>query len=733
MRLKYDLDEKTRALLPPDEEIVYCVPYDRDRDVLIKNGWIAVSKAHLFILNNGKLDHAYDLSDFGRIRVSHQVHCGILEGEKDGEWQYLCSCTMRYILQLSYVAKGAENFAAGKDREVRSREPELYCPKCGRALQGSKKCPHCDGKMYYVHKFWDMCKSQKKKFLLITLCTIVTGSITIIQPILQQNFVDNALKSGNGVMADVLRFGILMLLTTAVMIALDCLQYWWGVSVGAEIGRELREKLYHKIQLLGMDFIHKRKAGELMNRISGDTDRILEFMQEVFTGMFTVMFTMILLLVAMFIMNVKLTLLSLAAVILVIIFTRLFWKYIHSIFHAQWRKDDEVQNRLQDVLSGMRVVKSYGTEEMETEAFKKDANAFRKISTKNEVFFAVFYPFLAFLMSLGAYFAIYFGGIDVLGGKMSVGELLQYVTYSGYLFGPLAWMTGLPRQLMQLVTSMNRISDVLEEEITLTVAEQPVRNEMEGNIEVSHMHFGYESYAPVLEDISFSLKKGEMLGLVGESGSGKTTLINLIMRLYDVNEGTITMDGINLKEWDPEVYHSQIGVVLQENFLFSGTILQNIMFSKPDATRDEVIMACKAANAHDFICKLPDGYDTYVGEKGFTMSGGERQRIAIARALLADPKLLILDEATASLDTESEFQIQQAIERLTANRTTIAIAHRLSTLKNATKLIVVDGRRIAEMGTHNELLEKKGIYYGLVQAQLEMSKTGTKAETAAGD
>lgn len=213
-----------------------------------------------------------------------------------------------------------------------------------------------------------------------------------------------------------------------------------------------------------------------------------------------------------------------------------------------------------------------------------------------------------------------------------------------------------------------------------------------------------------------------MIGLVGASGTGKSTIINLIMRLFDVDRGSITIDGIDIREIKQRSLHSQLGVVLQETFLFSGTILNNLRFANPEATMEDIIKAAKAANAHDFICKTPDGYNTYVGEKGFTLSGGERQRIAIARAILNNPKLLILDEATSALDTESEYLIQQALDRLTEGRTTFAIAHRLSTLRNADRLVVIDGHGIAEIGTHNELLEKKGIYYGLVTAQLEMAK-----------
>lgn len=317
---------------------------------------------------------------------------------------------------------------------------------------------------------------------------------------------------------------------------------------------------------------------------------------------------------------------------------------------------------------------------------------------------------------------MYFGGMDVLQGDMSLGELVQFITYCGYLFGPLNWMTHLPRMVMQMITSLNRIYDVLDEEPRIADSKDSKAFPIQGAFTFEDVSFGYHTYEPVLENVSFQVKPGEMIGLVGASGTGKSTLINLIMRLYDVDQGKITIDGVDLRDMKAESLHSQIGVVLQETFLFSGSILANIRFARQDASLAEVIQAAKAANAHDFICKTPDGYNTYVGEHGYNLSGGERQRIAIARAILNNPRLLILDEATSALDTESEFLIQQALNRLVKGRTTFAIAHRLSTLRNADRLVVIDKHSIAEIGTHNELLEKKGIYYGLVTAQLKMAE-----------
>ncbi|MCD8021511.1 MAG: ABC transporter ATP-binding protein/permease, partial [Lachnospiraceae bacterium] len=402
--------------------------------------------------------------------------------------------------------------------------------------------------------------------------------------------------------------------------------------------------------------------------------------------------------------------------------TRLVSNRRPSIFHRQWLKNDAMRNGLSDIISGIRIVKSFGKEKEESARFRRLADDFAATSKRNETFWAIFFPMLTFLLGFGTYIAIWFGGFSILQGDMTTGQLVQFITYTGYLYGPLSWMTHLPREVMQMLTSTNRIYDVLDQPLAIHDGETAKIFPIKGDVEFNNVTFGYHSYEPVLNHVSFHAKPGEMIGLVGASGTGKSTMINLLMRLYDVDDGSITIDGTDIRDIAGDCLHGQIGVVLQENFLFSGSILNNIRFAKPDATMPEVIQAAKAANAHDFICKTPDGYDTYVGESGYSLSGGERQRIAIARALLNDPKILILDEATASLDTESEYLIQQAVDRLISGRTTIAIAHRLSTLRGATRLVVLDDHHVAESGTHNELMEQKGIYYSLVMAQLAMSE-----------
>lgn len=733
MKLYYELKEEQKRLVQadPSEELWYCVPldllYDRKNKVAEekfagKEQFIAVTTKRILVLNGNEISYERNLSDCEEVKCETLVGCGIVTAKVKGEAELVARFSMRHIERVAYVARGADLLAKGDTEKITSHEYEKYCEKCGRALPGTSKCPKCDGKNVVFKKFTDLCGGYQWKLLGISAIMLLSSAISILMPYVQKNFIDNVLATKSGTMADVAKFVGIMLALTAVNVTLYILKNWWCVLLGSQLSMDLRRKLYTKIQRLSMSFMNKRKPGELMNRVSGDTGQIRRFMEEVFGGMLSALITMIASLIIMISIDAKMTLYSTSLIVLVFVITRLFWSYIHKIFHRQWVKDDKLRSGLQDVISGMRVVKSFGREDAEVEKFKHLTRDFAQVQKKNETFWALFYPMLTFIMGVGSYIAIYFGGVDVLEGGMSVGTLMQFVTYTGYLYGPLGWMTHLPRSVMQMITSLNRIYDVLDEEPAIKDGETSKEIEIQGDVTFKDVTFGYNSYDPVLEHIDLEVKKGEMIGLVGASGTGKSTMINLIMRLYDVDRGAILVDGVDVREIKQESFHDQIGVVLQETFLFSGTILNNIRFANPKATMEEVIRAAKAANAHDFIVKTPDGYNTYVGERGFNLSGGERQRIAIARAILTNPRLLILDEATSALDTESEYLIQQALDRLTEGRTTFAIAHRLSTLRNADRLVVIDGHSIAEVGTHDELMEKKGIYHGLVTAQLQMAK-----------
>jgi ATP-binding cassette, subfamily B, bacterial len=371
----------------------------------------------------------------------------------------------------------------------------------------------------------------------------------------------------------------------------------------------------------------------------------------------------------------------------------------------------------------VRVVKAFAQEEREIARFHPRSHELALAGITAEQTWMTVFPVLSFVTSTGALLVWYAGGRQVLAGEITLGTLVTFIAYLGMFYGPLQFLNRISEWLSRALASAERVFDVLDSEPDVREAEDAVPiPRIEGRVEFRNVTFGYDKHKPVLKGVSLEVAPGEMIGFVGHSGAGKSTMINLICRFYDVDDGQILVDGIDIRQIRQQDLRGQIGIVLQDTFLFNGTIAENIGYAKPGATPEEIMAAAKAANAHDFIVEKPDGYDTIVGERGQQLSGGERQRISIARAILHNPRILILDEATSSVDTDTEKQIQDAIARLIKGRTTFAIAHRLSTLRNADRLVVLKEGKVEEVGTHAELLEKKGEFHRLVEMQQEMSR-----------
>ncbi len=717
MILKYNLPKtaESKIILKEDERIYYAVPIDIDAEGnFTGDSYFVVTTSKICIIRGTDLKE-YPIKDLEKASAEPGIGGGILTVQKNGSHHVLAHYSSKHLSRYAYIARGINILISGRFEEVISPEYEKMCPICGRAIPGTKTCPKCSGQGGFLSVFIKMAKPYKKDFLGIFLVMVMVAVTTLLNPEIQKHLINDVLKKG-GSMQTALVFLALMFTFSVAIVILNIIKSNASARLGSKIAADLRKQLFEKYQKLPLSFINDRRPGELINRIINDTRYISDFMADVFCNLFAIFFIFIWDIIFMMVLNLKLALLTFILVPFVSALMITFRKTMSRIFGLQYRKNDDVSSSLQDVISGMRVVKTYGKEKDESERFKSVAETFAVIQKKNERFWGMFDFLVGVLMGMGLVIVVYFGGMDVLGEEMTIGELYQFIAYTLLLFQYIGWMGRLPRELSRLTSSLERIYDVLAQD----VQEEPetVHDiDIKGEITFDHATFGYKSYRPVLEDINAVIKPGEMIGIVGASGAGKSTLINLMMRLYETDDGSILVDGVDMKDISRRSYHSQLGVVLQETFLFSGTILDNIKFSKPDATVEEIIKAAKLANAHDFICALPDGYNTYVGEKGYTLSGGERQRIAIARAILPDPRILILDEATASLDTESEFMIQKALERLTRGKTTFAIAHRLSTLKNADRIMVIDDHRIAEFGTHKELLDNKGIYYNLFTAQ----------------
>ncbi|MBT3344887.1 MAG: ABC transporter ATP-binding protein [Gemmatimonadetes bacterium] len=490
--------------------------------------------------------------------------------------------------------------------------------------------------------------------------------------------------------------------------------------LGQHVTLDLRNQVYRHLHTLSLSFYNERETGRVMASITQDVGRLQDFISDGLQEIIRDVLTILIICTILFYLNPTLALLVLLPTPLLVFTTLRFGGRLHLVYRGLWRRWAGISALLADTIPGVRVVKAFSQEKREVGKFESRSGELLIGELRAARLQSLFSPIMSFITRIGTLIVWLVGGAKVLDESLTLGEFTAFTGYMWQFYGPVESLCRLNHRFQRAATSAERVFETLDAPADIVDKPQATRMpRIEGRVEFRDVTFSYEEGKPVLEHLDLTIEPGEMIGLAGHSGAGKSTFINLIGRFYDVDSGALFIDGHCVRDVELKSLRDQIGVVLQDPFLFNGSIADNIAYGKPEAGPDEVVAAARAAHAHEFVVELPDGYDTLVGERGARLSGGERQRISIARAILRNPRILILDEATSNVDTETEQKIQQALERLILGRTTFAIAHRLSTLRHANRLLILEKGRIAEIGTHDELIEADGIYARLCRIQTD--------------
>ncbi len=732
--------------------------FDLDEDGMYVEGYLVLSDGRLgrYTRSPGaggawsSAWHAFE--ELSEAKVVEGLGINLLRLLRDGgvvaEYRY----TLRHAKDVARLARGAER-ALSADGEAADEPPaeaerpdqkKVRCEACGRVIPAwAESCPACMSHRKILWRLMDFVGPHKWRLVLGVSLAVVATAMGIAQPLLTRPMVDRGLGGMAGQSPDLRLFLILLACFAGLIVGsnvLGAIQRRLVFRLGTMVSTGIRNTVYAHLHKLSLSFFAKKQTGGLVSRVTSDSDRLWGFLAFTCIEVVVTFLTLIGVTVAMFFTNWRLACFALIPIPLMLVLMVVFHKLMHRLFRRWWHRWGQLTAVVADALPGVRVIKAFSQEPREIERF----GVKNRLVYDQEMTFisavTVFGPLMMFCTQLSLLVVWIVGGLWIVqdygevqgklaadpgaevAGYMTVGTLFAFMGLLHMFLRPIHMIAHMDQMLNRAATSAQRIFEILDTEPDIYSSADPTdAGDLKGHIELRNVSFSYDGIRKVLKGISLDIPAGRMVGLCGPSGGGKTTLVNLICRFYDVLAGQILIDGVDVRDYDVASLRRNIGVVLQEPFLFHGTVAENIAYGNAGAEIPEIIEAARAANAHDFILGFPDGYDTLVGERGQTLSGGERQRISIARAILNNPRILILDEATSSVDTETEKLIQEAIERLVADRTTIAIAHRLSTLRKAHRLVVLEKGELVEQGTHEELTAKEdGLYAKLLRTQSEM-------------
>lgn len=742
-----DNQARLQALLAPQENVQEALVVDLSHDLRFSPSSLVLTDTRLLALDgttSAPAAQSWPLRPDLELRMSDHAGVGTLELH-DGQqrlalWRFTLQHQAQALrLQLRFAALCA---ALGTDQwhAVRTPTPTPCCPDCGQTLPpDSDECPACARQPQEKSSTWVLlrvgrfARPYKGQLLLGLMLTLLGTAATLVPPYLTMPILDDILipyqNNRQAIDPQLVALYLGGLLASAILAwGLGWARTWVMAKVSERIGADMRTTVYAHMLNQSLEYFGSKRTGDLMSRIGSDTDRINMFLSLHALDFITDVVMMVMTAAILISINPWLALVTLVPLPFIVWLIHKVRSRLAIGFDRTSRVWAEITNVLSDTIPGVRVVKAFAQEQREMQRFARANQRNLQANDRVNKIWALFSPTVGLMTEIGLLFVWAFGIWLVAHDQITVGVLSAFIAYIGRFYTRLDSMSRIVNITQKSAAGAKRIFDVLDqvssvpEPTTPATLPQPVQ----GAITLQDVGFRYGS-RQVIRQLNLHIRPGEMIGLVGHSGSGKSTLVNLINRFYDVTEGSIQLDGIDVRRLAVADYRRNIGLVLQEPFLFFGTVAENIAYGKPDATRQEIIAAARAAHAHDFILRLPHGYDSVVGERGQGLSGGERQRISIARALLINPRLLILDEATSAVDTETEKEIQKALDNLVQGRTTIAIAHRLSTLRKADRLVVMDRGEIVEVGPHDELMAAQGAYWRLYQAQARRAEEDAHA------